>query len=391
MRPCAAYARARARATHARGHLTRQPAATRYHARALLCSGRRGADPRARACPLLPAPRPSSGPADQKIEKLGEGTYGVVYKARDLLYNTDVALKKVRMDAWEEGVPATALREISVLKEVRHANIVALENVFVSRSGNLYLVFELVVSRVGAVGARAAGPCGSASARARTTTVLVFASAPVLPPLTKPPPLTIRRPPRIASLPPPQDWDLKLYLDHHRDAGMDPRLVKWLMWQLLAGTEACHAHRIVHRDLKPQNILINRSGSLKLADFGLARTFSVPLRQYTHEVVTLWYRCPEILLGQPTYSMAVDTWSAGCILAEMAAGRPLFTGDRCARAGPARASFGGGNSGGIAGGHARAHARTLLLARLLSDLTRRTHAPLRSSLPPSPQRDRPAL
>jgi serine/threonine protein kinase len=120
---------------------------------------------------------------------------------------------------------------------------------------------------------------------------------------------------------------LKLYLDHHRDAGMDPRLVRWLMWQLLAGTEACHAHRIVHRDLKPQNILINRTGSLKLADFGLARTFSVPLRQYTHEVVTLWYRCPEILLGQPTYSMAVDTWSAGCIFAEMAAGRPLFTGD----------------------------------------------------------------
>ena len=72
-----------------------------------------------------------------------------MYKARDLLYNTDVALKKVRMDAWEEGVPATALREISVLKEVRHANIVALENVFVSRSGNLYLVFELVVSRAG--------------------------------------------------------------------------------------------------------------------------------------------------------------------------------------------------------------------------------------------------
>ena len=120
---------------------------------------------------------------------------------------------------------------------------------------------------------------------------------------------------------------MKLYLDHHRDAGMDPRLVRWLMWQLLAGTEACHAHRIVHRDLKPQNILINRTGSLKLADFGLARTFSVPLRQYTHEVVTLWYRCPEILLGQPTYSMAVDTWSAGCIFAEMAAGRPLFTGD----------------------------------------------------------------
>jgi hypothetical protein len=86
----------------------------------------------------------------RKLEKVGEGTYGVVYKARDQLHNADVALKKVRMDAWDEGVPATALREISVLKEVRHANIVALENVFVSRSGNLYLVFELVVSTAAA-------------------------------------------------------------------------------------------------------------------------------------------------------------------------------------------------------------------------------------------------
>ena len=90
-----------------------------------------------------------------------------MYKARDLLYNTDVALKKVRMDAWEEGVPATALREISVLKEVRHANIVALENVFVSRSGNLYLVFELVVSRAGPEEPRGAGRAAHTARAAR--------------------------------------------------------------------------------------------------------------------------------------------------------------------------------------------------------------------------------
>ena len=79
----------------------------------------------------------------------------------------------------------------------------------------------------------------------------------------------------------------------------------------------CHAHRILHRDLKPQNLLIDVQGNIKLADFGLARTFGVPVRTYTHEVVTLWYRSPEILLGCKYYSCAVDIWSIGCIFAEM--------------------------------------------------------------------------
>jgi len=164
-----------------------------------------------RRAPLQP-PSPPRRPADQKIEKLGEGTYGVVYKARDLLYNTDVALKKVRMDAWEEGVPATALREISVLKEVRHANIVALENVFVSRSGNLYLVFELVVSRAGPDEPLGAGraarapsaPSAALPARARARTLCSYATLSHAPPARR-----RRRLRRLARAPSPTGLGLE--------------------------------------------------------------------------------------------------------------------------------------------------------------------------------------
>lgn len=121
------------------------------------------------------------------------------------------------------------------------------------------------------------------------------------------------------------DQDLKKYLDVCI-GGLDVAVVKSFLYQLLTGVAYCHHHRVLHRDLKPQNLLINREGELKLADFGLARAFGIPVRSYTHEVVTLWYRAPDVLLGSRKYSTPVDIWSIGCIFAEMVNGTPLFTG-----------------------------------------------------------------
>ncbi|NP_001312325.1 cell division control protein 2 homolog A [Nicotiana tabacum] len=203
----------------------------------------------------------------EKVEKIGEGTYGVVYKARDRVTNETIALKKIRLEQEDEGVPSTAIREISLLKEMQHANIVRLQDVVHSEK-RLYLVFEYL------------------------------------------------------------DLDLKNTWITTPEFSEDPRLVKMFLYQILRGIAYCHSHRVLHRDLKPQNLLIDRrTNALKLADFGLARAFGIPVRTFTHEVVTLWYRAPEILLGSRHYSTPVDVWSVGCIFAEMVTQRPLFPGD----------------------------------------------------------------
>ncbi|KAL7449624.1 hypothetical protein ACHAWC_003235 [Mediolabrus comicus] len=200
----------------------------------------------------------------QKMDKIGEGTYGVVYKARDRVSGEIIALKKIRLEAEDEGIPSTAIREISLLKELQHPNIVRLYDV-VHTERKLTLVFEFL------------------------------------------------------------DQDLKKYLDVC-DTGLELPIMKSFLYQLLMGVAYCHHHRVLHRDLKPPNLLINREGQLKLADFGLARAFGIPVRSYTHEVVTLWYRAPDVLLGSRRYSTPVDIWSCGCIFAEMANGRPLIAG-----------------------------------------------------------------
>jgi len=224
----------------------------------------------------------------QKLEKIGEGTYGVVYKARDLTTkdNRIVALKKIRLEAEDEGVPSTAIREISLLKEMNDPSIVRLLNIVHADGHKLYLVFEFLD-------------------------------------------LDLKK--YMESLPVSQGGFGKALPDgtgaHLQTLGMGPDIVKKFMSQLVQGIKYCHSHRVLHRDLKPQNLLIDKDGNLKLADFGLARAFGVPLRTYTHEVVTLWYRSPEILLGGRQYSTGVDMWSVGCIFAEMCTRKPLFRGD----------------------------------------------------------------
>lgn len=202
----------------------------------------------------------------EKIEKIGEGTYGTVFKAKNLETMEIVALKRVRLDQDDEGVPSSALREICLLKELKHKNIVRLHDVLHSER-NMTLVFEYC------------------------------------------------------------DQDLKKYFDTC-GGKIDQQVVKSFMYQMLKGLAFCHNHNILHRDLKPQNLLINKNGELKLADFGLARSFGIPVRCYSAEVVTLWYRPPDVLFGAKLYSTSIDTWSAGCIFAEMTnAGIPLFPGN----------------------------------------------------------------
>lgn len=203
----------------------------------------------------------------QKLEKIGTGTYGIVYKARDKVQNDFCALKKILIDIEPEGIPSTAIREICILRELQNPNIVDLRDV-VATDDKLYLVFEFV------------------------------------------------------------DQDLKKYLDSlPRDQLVDPQIVKSFLYQILRAVSYLHSKRILHRDLKPQNILITGRGEVKLADFGLARTYQIPLRPYTHEVVTLWYRAPEILLGTLEYSSALDIWSVGAVFLELVTKSPFFVGD----------------------------------------------------------------
>lgn len=210
----------------------------------------------------------------KRTELLGQGTYGKVYKAQHLETGRVVALKKTILSSDDEGVPPTTLREVSILRSLDSPYVVRLEEVVhtEARTGSpvLFLVFEYL------------------------------------------------------------DHDLKQFMTskYGKGVGLEPQLVKEFCFQILLGLRYCHASSVMHRDLKPQNLLIDvKSKTIKLADFGLGRVYSLPVGKYTHEVVTLWYRAPEILLGTKQYSTGVDMWSVGCILAEMVVGRPIFTGE----------------------------------------------------------------
>ncbi|KAJ4747421.1 Cyclin-dependent kinase 2 [Rhynchospora pubera] len=211
----------------------------------------------------------------EKLEKVGEGTYGKVYKAREKATGKIVALKKTRLPEDDEGVPPTTLREVSLLRMLStDPHVVRLLDLKqgINKQGQsiLYLVFEYM------------------------------------------------------------DLDLKKFIRSFRQTQdlIPPRTTKILMYQLCKGLSFCHSRGVLHRDLKPHNLLMDRKTMmLKIADLGLSRAYICPIKKYTHEILTLWYRAPEVLLGDTHYSTPVDMWSVGCIFAELVTTQALFQGD----------------------------------------------------------------
>ena len=199
-----------------------------------------------------------------KIGRVGEGTYGIVYKARDKQTNQIVALKRCLPHHQDsDGFPLTTLREIATLRN-QHPNMIRLQEVAVS-SSSVFLVFDFC------------------------------------------------------------PYDLAHLVDQHyhvhRKSPFSTPQVKRLIIQLLSALAFLHSRRILHRDLKLSNLLYTEKGELKLADFGLSRKYKLPL---TPKVVSLWYRPPELLLGAHVYDESIDTWGAGCVMGELLLGKPLW-------------------------------------------------------------------
>ncbi|KAL5214243.1 hypothetical protein ABZP36_003395 [Zizania latifolia] len=202
----------------------------------------------------------------ERLNKINEGTYGVVYRARDKKTGEIVALKKVKMEKEREGFPLTSLREINILLSFHHPSIVDVKEVVVGSSlDSIFMVMEYM------------------------------------------------------------EHDLKGVMETMKQPYSQSE-VKCLMLQLLEGVKYLHDNWVLHRDLKTSNLLLNNRGELKICDFGLSRQYGSPLKPYTQLVVTLWYRAPELLLGTKEYSTAIDMWSVGCIMAEILAKEPLFNG-----------------------------------------------------------------
>ena len=200
------------------------------------------------------------------INKLGEGAYGTVYLAEDSKNNNiKVALKQLKGGTVEEGVPISCLREISLLKELSHINIVKLMDV-IHLNSSITLVFEYV------------------------------------------------------------ETDLKELLKKNGNKPLPPKLYKSLLYQLLKGIHNIHKMKILHRDIKSENLLISEKNILKITDFGLARGYGLPIKNFRNDVVSLWYRAPDIILGNENYERSVDMWSIGCIFGEMVTGNIFFKG-----------------------------------------------------------------
>ncbi|KAI9462389.1 Pkinase-domain-containing protein [Lactarius psammicola] len=202
----------------------------------------------------------------ERLNSIEEGSYGVVFRAREKQTGDIVALKKLKLDEEKHGFPITALREINALMSCRHDNVVGIREVVVGETlTQVFIVMDFI------------------------------------------------------------EHDLKTLLTLMPSPFLQSE-IKTLMLQLLSAVSHCHSNWILHRDLKTSNLLMNNRGTIKVADFGLARRYGDPVGVggMTQLVVTLWYRAPEILLGARTYSTAVDMWSVGCIFAELMLKEPLF-------------------------------------------------------------------
>ncbi|KAI7899537.1 kinase-like domain-containing protein [Cokeromyces recurvatus] len=206
------------------------------------------------------------------LDKLGEGTFGEVHKARDKHTNQLVALKRILMHNEKEGIPITAIREIKILKQLSHKNIVPLTDIAVER--------------------------GDASRKEKGSIYMVF---------------------------PYMDHDLAGLLDNPKVRLTQPQIKTYLK-QLLEGTAYLHHNKILHRDMKAANLLINNEGVLQIADFGLARGIEDENKEYTNCVVTRWYRPPELFLGERKYTTAIDMWGVGCVFGELLKSRPILQG-----------------------------------------------------------------
>jgi len=197
---------------------------------------------------------------------VGSGTYGKVFKGVHVFTKELVALKKIRMEGEKDGFPVTAIREIKLLQSLNHQNVVKLQEVMVERN-DCFMVFEYL------------------------------------------------------------SHDLTGLLNHPTFKP-DPAMKKDLAKQLFEGLDYLHRRGVLHRDIKAANILVSNTGTLKLADFGLARFYAKSGRlDYTNRVITIWYRSPELLLGETQYGPAVDIWSAACVLVEIFTSHAIFPGD----------------------------------------------------------------
>lgn len=216
--------------------------------------------------------------------KVGEGTYAIIYKGYECFVEEgaeteemfverqpqsqigrEVAIKKIKLTKHGSGIEMSALREIKCLKRIQSEYVVKVFEVF-EQGGNIHIVLEYMES------------------------------------------------------------NLEVLIKSKRIVFVSPDVKAWML-MIAKGIYECHSRFILHRDIKPNNILVSRSGRVKLADFGLARDFGFPVTELTNKVITRWYKSPEILFGSKTYTYGVDIWAAGCVFAELLLRTPYFPGD----------------------------------------------------------------